>query len=69
MRIVVLGEYMGTVNGELVRGDKFLVKFADGTEETFKCCSFYSLMSLLTKKVVKSGDIVILSDVIYLDEC
>ena len=62
MKIVVIDEFAGIVNGEVVRGDKFLVRFSDGSEQTFKCCSFSSLVDFL--KYEKR-----LSDVVYLSDC
>ena len=62
MKIEVVSEFMGTVDGELVRGDKFLVRFSDDTEQTFKCCSFSSLVSILKYENR-------LSEVTYLADC
>jgi len=62
MRIEVISEFMGTVDSELVRGDKFLVRFSDGSEQTFNCCSFSSLVSLLKYENR-------LSEVTYLSDC
>ena len=62
MKIEVISEFMGTVDGELVRGDKYLVGFSDGSEETFKCCSFSALVSFLKYENR-------LSEVTYLADC
>ena len=62
MRIEVISEFIGTVDGDLVRGDKYHVKFTDGTEQTFKGCSFSSLVGLLKYENR-------LSEVTYLADC
>jgi len=62
VKIEVISEFMGTIDGELVRGDKFLVRFSDGSEKTFNCCSFSSLVSLLKYENR-------LSEVTYLADC